>query len=171
MSYFKEWQAILSDAGKSTGASPTGARIDQYYELEKGAYGIILNRYPDICGGSAAELAQNLGFGQDMVIFLGFLDGVNSSLTQALDLESVDDASPISLQIDFRQLYWHMQEAKADWLYHLEAWDRVLPAEERQAITREYRNSKIIRHEKIGRNDPCPCGSGRKYKNCCGKGA
>ncbi len=23
--------------------------------------------------------------------------------------------------------------------------------------------------EKIGRNDPCPCGSGRKYKNCCGK--
>lgn len=24
------------------------------------------------------------------------------------------------------------------------------------------------RHEKIGRNDPCPCGSGKKYKNCCG---
>lgn len=24
-------------------------------------------------------------------------------------------------------------------------------------------------HEKIGRNDPCPCGSGKKYKNCCGK--
>lgn len=23
---------------------------------------------------------------------------------------------------------------------------------------------------KIGRNDPCPCGSGLKYKNCCGKG-
>lgn len=25
-----------------------------------------------------------------------------------------------------------------------------------------------IRHEKIGRNDPCPCGSGKKYKKCCG---
>jgi len=23
---------------------------------------------------------------------------------------------------------------------------------------------------KVGRNDPCPCGSGRKYKKCCGKG-
>ena len=23
--------------------------------------------------------------------------------------------------------------------------------------------------EKIGRNDPCPCGSGKKYKNCCGR--
>jgi uncharacterized protein YecA (UPF0149 family) len=26
-----------------------------------------------------------------------------------------------------------------------------------------------INHEKIGRNDPCPCGSGKKYKKCCGK--
>ena len=25
--------------------------------------------------------------------------------------------------------------------------------------------------EKVGRNDPCPCGSGKKYKNCCGKSA
>ena len=24
-------------------------------------------------------------------------------------------------------------------------------------------------NEKVGRNDPCPCGSGKKYKNCCGK--
>jgi preprotein translocase subunit SecA len=23
--------------------------------------------------------------------------------------------------------------------------------------------------QKVGRNDPCPCGSGRKFKNCCGK--
>jgi SWIM/SEC-C metal-binding protein len=23
--------------------------------------------------------------------------------------------------------------------------------------------------KKVGRNDPCPCGSGRKYKKCCGK--
>ncbi|HIE15955.1 MAG TPA: hypothetical protein EYP69_03415 [Bacteroidales bacterium] len=23
--------------------------------------------------------------------------------------------------------------------------------------------------KKVGRNDPCPCGSGKKYKNCCGR--
>ncbi|MGA2661047.1 MAG: SEC-C metal-binding domain-containing protein, partial [Verrucomicrobiota bacterium] len=28
----------------------------------------------------------------------------------------------------------------------------------------------FVRQPKIGRNDPCPCGSGKKYKNCCGKG-
>ena len=32
---------------------------------------------------------------------------------------------------------------------------------------------RTIRNEgpKVGRNDPCPCGSGKKYKNCCGKNA
>ena len=28
----------------------------------------------------------------------------------------------------------------------------------------------FVREPKIGRNDPCPCGSGKKYKKCCGKG-
>jgi hypothetical protein len=28
----------------------------------------------------------------------------------------------------------------------------------------------FVRPPKIGRNDPCPCGSGKKYKKCCGKG-
>ena len=27
----------------------------------------------------------------------------------------------------------------------------------------------IINDNKVGRNDPCPCGSGKKYKKCCGK--
>ena len=26
----------------------------------------------------------------------------------------------------------------------------------------------VVKSEKVGRNDPCPCGSGKKYKNCCG---
>ena len=28
---------------------------------------------------------------------------------------------------------------------------------------------KRNKEKKIGRNDPCPCGSGKKYKQCCGK--
>lgn len=31
-------------------------------------------------------------------------------------------------------------------------------------------SNPFIAPEKVGRNDPCPCGSGKKYKNCCGKG-
>ena len=33
----------------------------------------------------------------------------------------------------------------------------------------ESRSSSVRKIEKIGRNDPCPCGSGKKYKKCCGK--
>ena len=32
------------------------------------------------------------------------------------------------------------------------------------------KDAPIVREEpKVGRNDPCPCGSGKKYKKCCGK--
>ena len=33
----------------------------------------------------------------------------------------------------------------------------------------EAKQSPIINEDKVGRNDPCPCGSGKKYKKCCGK--
>jgi preprotein translocase subunit SecA len=31
------------------------------------------------------------------------------------------------------------------------------------------KQSPVVKDKKVGRNDPCPCGSGKKYKNCCGK--
>ncbi|MBQ6438600.1 MAG: SEC-C domain-containing protein [Mogibacterium sp.] len=31
------------------------------------------------------------------------------------------------------------------------------------------KSSAPVKRVKIGRNDPCPCGSGKKYKNCCGR--
>ena len=41
-----------------------------------------------------------------------------------------------------------------------------------QQDTREQQKREPIRAEKtVGRNDPCPCGSGKKYKNCHGKNA
>lgn len=39
-------------------------------------------------------------------------------------------------------------------------------------LAKKVENTKTIVNEiKIGRNDPCSCGSGKKYKNCCGKNA
>jgi uncharacterized protein YchJ len=32
---------------------------------------------------------------------------------------------------------------------------------------KEY-NETVIKPFQVGRNDPCPCGSGKKYKKCCG---
>lgn len=33
-------------------------------------------------------------------------------------------------------------------------------------LNREH-DETLVRRKKIGRNDPCPCGSGRKFKTCC----
>jgi hypothetical protein len=168
MSYYSEWQSVLGAAGDS---GPADERIRQYYRMETEAYEKMLHHYPETFRGLAADLAEQLGFGQDMVVFLGFLDGINPSLTTTLDLDAVADATAVILDPDYRKLFWRMNEAKADWLYGLRSWARVLTESERQQITREYRNSKIVHREKTGRNDPCPCGSGKKYKNCCSRRA
>ena len=63
-----------------------------------------------------------------------------------------------------------MLDAKAEYLYTLAQWDGIFSEEKRKEIEKEYKESKIVRNDhKIGRNDPCPCGSGKKYKKCCGK--
>jgi len=60
-------------------------------------------------------------------------------------------------------------EYKADHLEELPEWDNVFTEEERKALYKEQKSSgTIVVGEKTGRNDPCPCGSGKKYKKCCG---
>ena len=43
------------------------------------------------------------------------------------------------------------------------------PATEEDFEEKAKRGKQAVAEPKIGRNDPCPCGSGKKYKNCCGK--
>jgi len=51
--------------------------------------------------------------------------------------------------------------------------DKLQPAAQQESVygsaaKPEVKNSAPVRVTKIGRNDPCPCGSGKKYKKCCG---
>ena len=47
--------------------------------------------------------------------------------------------------------------------------NNIYTEEERRNFTKEQKKSRtIVKGQKIGRNDPCPCGSGKKYKKCCG---
>ena len=78
--------------------------------------------------------------------------------------------SASSLDIDFEKLYFNMLDAKAEYLFDLPQWEAIFSVEKRKEIATAYKQSKIVRNEnKIGRNDACPCGSGKKYKKCCGK--
>lgn len=106
----------------------------------------------------------------DSIEFIAFLDGINESVKEAFDLDSITEESTIKFDVDFEKLYYNMLDAKADWLYNLPQWNSILTADERKAIKKAYDKTRIVVNEnKIGRNEPCTCGSGKKYKKCCGK--
>ena len=138
-----------------------------YLEQEKLAYEDILGNNKKVISGKVEEIAK--AFNMDAVTFAGFIDGINTSLTEPVDLDTLTEDSEITLDIDYEKLYWNMLDAKADWLYNLPEWDGILSEEKRKEITKEYNRSKIAVSNKVGRNDPCPCGSGKKYKKCCGR--
>lgn len=101
---------------------------------------------------------------------MGFMDGINDSLKTQYDLEAIDADTEIVLDINLETLYLNMLDAKAEYLYTLPQWDGIFSVEKRNEIQKQYKESKIVRNlDKVGRNDMCPCGSGKKYKKCCGK--
>ena len=54
---------------------------------------------------------------------------------------------------EHREIAYFVKEADA-WLYE----------------SGDFKTETVVRTgPKVGRNDPCPCGSGKKYKHCCGK--
>ena len=78
----------------------------------------------------------------------------------------------------FDDMVLRIQEDTVKYLFNLNI--KVVPAEEAnknvdfdQMKTNENEiegkpSGPAIAHNKVGRNDPCPCGSGKKYKKCCG---
>ena len=138
-----------------------------YFEMEESIYEKLLSNPKEIVEGTVKDLAEK--FETDILLFTGFLDGINDSLINQMKLEEIEESSSVKLEIDFEKLYYNMLAAKAEWLYSLPQWDSILTAEKRKEITKEQRISgTVIKPKEPGRNDPCSCGSGKKYKKCCG---
>ncbi len=159
--------------GYAYGAGQSGQDYDKfwgaYFTLEKGIYEKILANPEEVVTGTVKELAEK--FGVDVLIMVGFLDGINDSLKNPNPIEEMTEDTTVNLGYDIELLYKNMVEAKADWLYSLEVWNTLIPDEEkRKELYKEQKSSHtVIKEKKVGRNDPCPCGSGKKYKFCCGR--
>ena len=54
-------------------------------------------------------------------------------------------------------------------LYVTDIYDKVKCEELANNIRKNRIRKKLVKNRKIGRNEMCPCGSGKKYKQCCGK--
>lgn len=165
MTLFEQWRELIENQ--------TDATFKEFWTEYSGAetkiYSAILDKPEEKVSGKIGELAA----AHDVrpVIYMGFLDGINTSLKGGeIELENLDENSEIELDIDLEKLLYNMLAADAEYLYTLPQWEEVLPAEKIKEIVKAFKKSKtVVKGEKIGRNDPCPCGSGKKYKKCCGR--
>ena len=139
-----------------------------YFQIERGIYEQLLSNPDEEVRGTVKELAEK--YQVEVFTMVGFLDGINESLKVENPIETMEEDTIVNLNFDKEKLYKNMVDAKADWLYELPQWDEIFTKEKQKELYREQKASGTIRREKkIGRNDPCPCGSGKKYKKCCGK--
>lgn len=139
-----------------------------YFEIEKNIYAQLLENPDEEVKGTVKELAEK--YGVEVFTMTGFLDGINDSLKEPNPIEEMEEDTVVSLAFDKEKLYKNMVDAKAEWLYELPQWGAIFTEERRKELYKEQKESGTVRKEKkIGRNDPCPCGSGKKYKKCCGK--
>jgi len=139
-----------------------------YFQEERDIYAELLKNPDETVEGTVKELAEK--FGVPLMTMVGFLDGINDSLIDQNPIEEMDEDTQVSLAFEKELLYKNMVAAEADWLYGLEAWDEILGEERKKELYKEQKSSTtIVKEAKIYPNDPCPCGSGKKYKKCCGK--
>ena len=145
---------------------------------------------PIIAGTAKAETAEALMRARYSSYVTGDIDFLKSSATKAVQEEFDEQASKAwsaaaqwhGLEIlrcedgqkgdkkgvvEFRALY----TANGEFCNHHEVSSFVKEADGWKFEDGELvGETPIVREEpKIGRNDPCPCGSGKKYKKCCGR--
>ena len=139
-----------------------------YFAKEKDIYAELLKNPDEVVTGTVSELAER--FGVDLMTMTGFLDGINDSLKEQNPIEEMDEDTVVNLGFDKELLYKNMVAAGADWLDGLEEWEPIFDEEKRKELYKEQKESGTVRKPaKIYPNDPCPCGSGKKYKKCHGR--
>ncbi|MCD8299750.1 MAG: SEC-C domain-containing protein [Clostridiales bacterium] len=166
MGLLQDWQATAFNENADRGELKKF--WDRYFLLEKGVYEKLLEHPDEVVEGTVAQLAEK--YDLQLMAMVGFLDGIQESLITPNDLDDLSEDSHVSLAFDKEKLYKNMVDAKADWLYELPQWDTIFSEDERKELYKEAKKANtIVKEKKIYPNDPCPCGSGKKYKKCCGR--
>ena len=166
MALLKQWRDMAYDEKANKG--DIQRFWANYFNIEKGIYEQLLTDPDTEVKGTVKELAEKYNI--PVLTMTGFLDGINDSLKKPNPIEEMTEDTEVSLDFDNELLYKNMVDAKADWLYELPAWNKIFDAEKKRALYLAAKKmNTVVKGKKVGRNDPCPCGSGKKYKKCCGK--
>ena len=165
MALLQDWHAIAYN--EKANQQELQSFWQRYFLLEKGVYEKLLTNPDEVVKGTVKELAEK--YGLTVMEMTGFLDGINDSLVTPNPIEEMEEDTEVSLAFDKEKLYMNMVDAKADWLYELPMWDNIFTKEKRRELYLiQKKSGTVVVGKKVGRNDLCPCGSGKKYKKCCG---
>jgi preprotein translocase subunit SecA len=138
-----------------------------YMPLEQKIYEDMLASKQCRLTGALTDLAKQYNMKPEYVC--GFLDGIKEAVNEELEPETVNEDYIVDISFEPERLFKKMVEYKAKHLYTLPQWDAYFDKETQDRMIDEQKSSgTYVRGEKPGRNDPCPCGSGKKYKKCCG---
>ncbi len=166
MGLLQDWQAVAFN--EKADRAQLQNFWSRYFTIEKSVYEKLLSNPDEVVEGTVKELAER--FDIELMAMVGFLDGINESLVKENDLEDLSEDSHVSLAFDKEKLYKNMVDAKADWLYELPQWKEIFSEEKlKQLYTEQKKSGTVVKAAKVYPNDPCPCGSGKKYKKCCGR--
>lgn len=166
MALLEKWREIAYN--ESADKNELQQLWKDYFQEEKDIYAELLKNPDEVVKGTVKELADK--YGVSIMTMTGFLDGINDSLKESNPIEEMEEDTEVNLGFDKALLYKNMVAAEADWLYNLEEWEEIFDEDTRKALYKEQKSSTtIVKGAKIYPNDPCPCGSGKKYKKCCGK--
>ena len=164
MNLMEQWRSVAYN--EATGKEKLQQLWAAYFQEEKEIYAQLLKNPDEVVKGTVKELADK--FKVSLMTMTGFLDGINDSLVEQNPIDDLEEDTEVNLGFDKALLYKNMVAAKADWLYELPQWNEIFDGETKRRLYLEQKKSgTVIVGKKIGRNDPCPCGSGKKYKYCC----
>ena len=100
-------------------------------------------------------------------------------LRQGIGLRAMGNEDPVrAYQFEgydmFNEMIKNIQEETLKYLYHVQPTEHMERERVAKVTGSSHGNEKpkqktVVKGKKIGRNDPCPCGSGKKYKKCCGR--
>ncbi len=166
MALLEKWKEVAYN--ENLGKEKLQQLWSGYFQKEKEIYMELLKNPDEEVKGTVKELAEKYNI--SIMTMTGFLDGINDSLVTPNPIETMEEDTEVSLKFDKQLLYKNMVAAEADWLYDLKEWDAIFDEETKKALYKEQKSSTtIVKDAKVYPNDPCPCGSGKKYKKCCGK--
>ena len=166
MALLDQWRDVAYDESANKG--DLQRFWGDYFKKEQAVYKELLADPDTEVKGTVKELADK--FGITVMEMTGFLDGIQESLVAPNPIEEMEEDTEVSLKFDKALLYKNMVAADAEWLYGLEEWKEIFDEDKLKALYKEQKSSQtVVNAPKIYPNDPCPCGSGKKYKKCCGK--